>query len=70
MIEFLVNNIGTIVIAAMVLAVLCFAVRSIIKDKKKGQCSCGGNCGSCGMNCAYRKNKKGVDPRPHNPALY
>jgi hypothetical protein len=55
MFDFLVNNAGTIIISAALLVILCFAVISIMKDKKKGKCSCGGNCGSCGMNCACRK---------------
>ncbi|SCX12697.1 Virus attachment protein p12 family protein [Lachnospiraceae bacterium YSD2013] len=52
MIGFLEQNIGTIVISAGLIAVVALAVRSLIKDKKKGKSSCGGNCGSCSMGCA------------------
>lgn len=41
----------TVVVGAVVLAVLCLAIRSILKNHKKGGCAaCGGGCG-CG-HCA------------------
>lgn len=36
MIDFLVDNAGTIIISAALLVILCFAVISIMKDKKRG----------------------------------
>ncbi len=36
MLDFLVNNAGTIIISAALLVILCFAVISIMKDKKRG----------------------------------
>lgn len=50
--EFLTQNIGTIVISAGLIAVVALAIRSLVKEKKKGTCHCGGNCGSCAGSCA------------------
>ena len=37
----------TVIVGAIVLAVLCLAIRSMIKSRKKGGCSaCGGGCGA------------------------
>ena len=43
-------NIGTIVIALILIAAVVFAVRSIVMQKKKGRCSCGSDCGGCPMS--------------------
>ena len=43
---------GTIIVGIIIIAVVALAVRSILRDRKSGKsCHCGGNCGSCGMNC-------------------
>ncbi len=55
MLGFLTANIGTIVVAAVLAVIMFFAVRSVIKGKKKGRCSCGGNCGSCAMGSVCHK---------------
>ena len=40
---------GTIVVLAVVIAVVALAVRSMIRDKKAGKsCHCGGDCNKCG----------------------
>ncbi|MBP5250732.1 MAG: FeoB-associated Cys-rich membrane protein [Lachnospiraceae bacterium] len=57
MIGFITENIGTIIVSLILIAVVFFAVRSMIRSKKKGQCSCGGNCGSCSMGCACHKKQ-------------
>lgn len=38
---------GTVVVGAIVLAIVGLAVRSMHKDEKNGK-GCNGNCGSCG----------------------
>ena len=48
----------TVIVGAIVLAVLCLAVRSMIKSHKKGGCSacgggCGGACGHCSADCRH-----------------
>jgi len=46
MIEFLVNNLGTILVAAVLLAIVTLIVTGITRKKKSGQCvTC--DCGSC-----------------------
>ena len=43
----------TVIVGTIVLAVLCLAVRSMIKSRKKGGCSaCGGGCGGSCCHCA------------------
>ena len=42
---------GTIITLVVVAGLVGLAVRSIIKDKKSGKGSCGGNCGQCKRHC-------------------
>ncbi len=49
MFTWIAENLPTIGISAVVLAVVCLAVLSLVHDKKKGKSSCGGNCGCCPM---------------------
>lgn len=43
---------GTLFVALIVLTVVFLVVRVLIRDKKAGKSSCGGNCGACGAGCA------------------
>jgi|GEM_PF-50791 len=47
---------------AIVLLVLCIIVGAVIykmvKDKRSGKSSCGGNCVGCGMACHQSKGDK------------
>ena len=45
--EFLMNNLGTIVVAAILLIVLALVAKKMISDRKQGKSSCGGSCGCC-----------------------
>ena len=58
MIEWLAANWINILIIALVGAAVFFAVRSMIKDKKAGKCSCGCKCSGCAMadKCHSRQN--------------
>ena len=47
MIDFIVNNIGSIIVGLAVLALLLLLTWKLISDKKKGKSSCGGACTSC-----------------------
>lgn len=47
MIAWITENIGTIVIVAVLALIVAGIIRSMIKDKDKGCSSCGGNCGNC-----------------------
>lgn len=47
MLEWLAANIGTIIVALIVIAVIAFVVFRMVKDKKEGKFSCGANCAHC-----------------------
>ena len=56
MMEWLINNIGTIS-AALILAAIVLAITvKLIKDKKKGKTSCGSGCAHCAMYGSCHKN--------------
>lgn len=48
MFSFLLNNVGTILTGLVLILVVGLVVRSMIRDKRSGKSSCGGNCGACG----------------------
>lgn len=52
MLEFLKNNIGNIIIIAILVLVVFLIIRKMIKAKKQGKssCGCGCGCGSCPMS--------------------
>ena len=47
----IINNIGTIVVALVLITIVTLITRGMIADRKKGLHSCGGNCASCKMCC-------------------
>ncbi len=47
MLQWISANIGTIVVGLILLAVVALIVRGMIRDKKQGKSSCGGNCAGC-----------------------
>ncbi len=47
MLEFLQNNWGSLVVGAVVLAVVVLIIVKMVKDRKAGKFTCGGNCGAC-----------------------
>lgn len=51
MFTFLINNAGTILIGLVLILIVGLVIRGMIRDKKAGKSSCGGNCGACG-GCA------------------
>lgn len=43
---------GTVVVSAILIAVVAFVLRSMYKDKKAGKSlHCGGDCKHCGGHC-------------------
>ncbi len=57
MLAWIIGNIGTIVIAAVLLAVIVLIIRYMIGNKKKGKSSCGSGCASCPMSGKCHNNK-------------
>ena len=45
-------NIGSIVVATILLIIVALIIRRLILDRKAGRHICGGSCGSCGGSCA------------------
>ena len=56
MLQWISVNIGTIAVGLVLLAVVILIVRIMMRDKKQGKSSCGGNCASCGGCCACHKD--------------
>ena len=42
---------GTFIAAALVIIACVLAIRSIIRDRKRGISSCGVKCSDCSMHC-------------------
>ncbi len=40
----------TVIVILIISAIVALAVFSIVRDKKKGKCSCGNSCSSCAMH--------------------
>ena len=49
MLDFFVNNWGTLLAGVIVLAVVILVIVKLIRDKKKGKSSCGCGCSNCAM---------------------
>ncbi len=56
MLGWLLNNIGTIAVACVLIAVIVAVLLVMRRDKKQGNSSCGGSCSSCSMNCHGRSS--------------
>lgn len=56
MLQWISANIGTILISLVLLAVVALIIRSMMRDKKQGRSSCGGNCAGCAA-CGSCHNK-------------
>lgn len=50
MLNWLAENAGNLVVSLAVFGACLLAVRKIIRDRKQGVSSCGGNCGGCGLS--------------------
>ena len=55
MLTWILANLGTIVITAVLIVIVACILHKIIKDKKHGRSSCGGNCAHCNMCKACRE---------------
>lgn len=45
----LINNLSTIIVCILLIAVVALIIGKMVKDKKKGKSSCGCGCSSCAM---------------------
>ena len=55
MFAWIAENAVTIIVTAVLLAVVGIAVFALIKEKKSKKGCCTGDCASCGMGCSYKK---------------
>lgn len=58
MLTWLSANIGTIIVSAILIAVITKVIVKLIKDKKKGKSSCGCGCSNCAMSGTCNSNIK------------
>ncbi|NBK97079.1 MAG: FeoB-associated Cys-rich membrane protein [Erysipelotrichia bacterium] len=50
-------NLASFIVLLILMIGVAFAIRSIIKNKKSGKSSCGGNCGACGCDSLCHSQK-------------
>lgn len=56
MLTWLLENIGTILVLAVVLAVVGLVVAGMVRERRQGKSTCGGNCAHCGAcSCCGKK---------------
>lgn len=58
MMDYLISNIGTIVVFLIIAAVVTLIVIKLRKDKAGGKSSCGCNCGCCPNSSLCRSGQK------------
>ncbi len=58
MTEWIVQNLGTILIAIGLACAVALSIRAIIRDKRRGKSCCGGSCGQCSAcgHCPQQDN--------------
>lgn len=68
--EWLSQNIGTIIVCAVIVAGCALLVWSLIRDKKKGKSLCGGHCAGCAMagRCHSAGSSAATDRPPSEEA--
>ena len=49
MLQGIAENAGTIVVSLLLTGIVVLIVLKLRRDRKKGKCSCGGQCGCCPM---------------------
>lgn len=50
MFDWIYSNLTTVIVIAVILIAVVLAVFVIVRDKKKGSCSCGRACSGCAMS--------------------
>ena len=49
---------GTAIVLLVLYAIVGAVIYKMVKDKRSGKSSCGGNCAGCGMACHQSKGMK------------
>lgn len=59
MLDWLSENAATVIVSAVLVAVVGLIVFKMVRDKKRGKSGCGCGCGGCAMaEICHAKNKK------------
>ena len=58
MLDFIVDNLGTILITVVLVTILAAIVVKLVRDKRKGKSSCGGNCPHCALGGSCHGDKR------------
>lgn len=59
MIAWIMGNLGTIIISAVLAVVVAAVVVGMVRNKRKGKSSCGCGCAGCAMNGSCHPESKG-----------
>lgn len=57
MLAWIMKNIGTILICAILFVIVAAVIVSMLRDRKKGKSSCGCNCAHCAMSGTCHSKK-------------
>ncbi len=57
MLTWLMENMATIIISAVLVLMVSMSIASMVRSKKKGKSSCGCGCAGCAMNGACHPAK-------------
>lgn len=52
MLDFIVENLSTIIVSAIILGLVVMVSYKMIAGRKKGDCHCTGECSGCGCTCS------------------
>lgn len=52
----IIENLATLTVAAIVLFAVLLAIRSIYHSRRNGKLNCGGNCSFCNITCHENNN--------------
>lgn len=58
MLNWLAENIGTIIISAALIAVVAAVIIGMLRDRKKGKSACGCGCSHCAMSGSCHSQKQ------------
>lgn len=50
MLDFIMNNIGTIIVSVLLLGIVSAIIIVTVRNKKRGKTSCGCGCSNCAMS--------------------
>ena len=58
MLTWIYQNLATIIISLIIVAIVAAIIISTVRNRKKGKSSCGCGCSNCPMSSACHRNKE------------